>query len=206
MAAKKPMINNKEFQESIINVCGVRRMAGIDSNFKALVKLNLLERLELNAEELVQLEKNAKTFSLIELGFDGKQKLSVKEIKKFKEVSHNFTLIAVDKLLLSNRALSVKYYKHYRNIGQIALRLANHLLNHHWFSGYDEHRKDEMRGEGLVQMTRAIDKYDYEQAFNPHAYFTTVCWNSYRQYVKKNRKIDEKVVRLEMIDNYWSEE
>ena len=183
MTKKKPLINNKEFQESIVIVREIK---------KPMAEVALRQ-----ARDLV---------GYVEEEYNAMDEKAQKRIdKKINKEVERLLPILLTPYLAENRKLEIQYNIHYDKIGRIFLKLANHLLNHHWFNGYDEQRKEEMRGEGLWTMTRAIDKYNYEKADNPHAYFSTITFNAYKICVKKNRKTDNVVVRLDMIDNYWSE-
>lgn len=48
--------------------------------------------------------------------------------------------------------------------------------------------KDEMIREGILTCLTYIDNFDPEKSSNPFSYFTTVCYRSFQNFIKKEKK------------------
>lgn len=78
----------------------------------------------------------------------------------------------------------------YNEIGVIFDTMARKLLFHRWFINYSANWRDEMFSEGVYNCVRYVDKFDTDNYFNPFAYFTRVLWNSYRQILIKEKRLN----------------
>lgn len=68
------------------------------------------------------------------------------------------------------------------------MQIANHLASRYNFSGYTSTWRDEMIGDGIEHCVKYLHNFDHEKYKNVHAYITQICFNAFRQRIKKERK------------------
>lgn len=76
-------------------------------------------------------------------------------------------------------------------LAAILLQLAEGVSRHHWFSRYSY--REELPQHGMVSIMRHWMQYDPVKGDNPHAYFTTAFFRSYRSFC--NDELEERVAR-----------
>lgn len=73
-------------------------------------------------------------------------------------------------------------------IGKAIMAISNNLIRRWNFSGYTPDWKEKMVGDGIENSVRYIKNFDTEKYSNPHGYISTICFNAFRERIKKERK------------------
>ena len=84
-------------------------------------------------------------------------------------------------------------------IGKCIYLIAKNLTNHRWFIGYTEVYKEEMVSDAIEKCILYFDKFDYEKWNNPFAYFSKVCYFTFQDRKKKERK--EQYIKYKSFQN-----
>ena len=71
-------------------------------------------------------------------------------------------------------------------LGEVFMVIAKNLSNKNNFSGYTW--KDEMISEAVLTCVKYIKNFNPEKSQNPFAYITQICYNSFRNYIKKQKR------------------
>lgn len=71
-------------------------------------------------------------------------------------------------------------------LGEVFLIIATNLSNKSNFVGYTW--KDEMIAEAVYTCVKYFGNFDIEKSSNPFAYITRICYNSFVNSIKKNKK------------------
>jgi hypothetical protein len=88
-------------------------------------------------------------------------------------------------------------------IGKAILVICTNLAKKSNFSGYTEQYKQEMISDACLDCVCAVDKFDTNRFFNPHAYFSKIAWNAFirritsekkQTYIKHKNYVNEYVV------------
>ena len=89
------------------------------------------------------------------------------------------------------------------DIGSAIVRIANKLSTNYNFVGYSY--RDDMIGDGILKCLAKIHNFDHERSDNPFAFITQICWNSFIERIKIERKaasIKAKMIREKMSSEF----
>ena len=76
--------------------------------------------------------------------------------------------------------------KYSENLGDMFLQVAKNLSNKSNFIGYTW--KDEMISEAVLTCVKYSKNFNPEKSKNAFAYITQICYNSFINYIKKQKK------------------
>lgn len=71
-------------------------------------------------------------------------------------------------------------------LGEILLNIANQYSSKGNFSGYTW--REDMVGEAVLTCVKYLKNFNREKSNNPFAYITQICYNSFVNYIKTQRK------------------
>lgn len=83
-------------------------------------------------------------------------------------------------------------------VGYCVYLIATRLAGSYNFIGYSY--LDEMVSDAIETCIRYLDKFDTEKYDNPHAYFTTVCYNAFLFRMRREKK--QTAIKSSMLKNY----
>lgn len=71
-------------------------------------------------------------------------------------------------------------------IGRCFIMIAENMARRPNWSGYSY--KDEMTSDGIEDMISAVRKFDVDKYTKPFAYFSMICWNAFRNRIRKEKR------------------
>ena len=76
------------------------------------------------------------------------------------------------------------------DLGVIIRNIAIGLSHNHRFIRYTSMWKDEMMGDAVEKMYKALEKklYKFDKGFNPFSYFNQIAWHAFCNRIKKEQK------------------
>lgn len=74
-------------------------------------------------------------------------------------------------------------------VGWAIMQIAEGFSRRHNWRGYTEAWKENMRGAAIENCVRYARNYNYEKYSNPHAYFSFVTENTFKNVIKKEKRI-----------------